>query len=263
MNTRYALWLNGQGLHDLDERILITDIQESAPRMQTSTVANARYDGLRVTRRTRQSLSVTISFLVREYDTARRKELCARVCAWADQGGKLTLSDRPGQYLQVHCDTPPAVTSALRWTDPLTMVFTAWEQPYWQNEFPTSVHQEIPAQTATTLTILPRGSASCCFLEATLSNPGSAAVTSLTVSTGNTMFHLADPALIAPGTSLTIGYDTNGFLTILSGGVSMLHARSADSSDDLLLTPGQANQVTITADQFIAATLKARGIYLA
>ena len=66
MNTRYAVWLDNHGLHDLDETILITDIQEANPRMRITTADNARYEGQRVIRHARQSLSVTVSFLIRE-----------------------------------------------------------------------------------------------------------------------------------------------------------------------------------------------------
>lgn len=262
MNTRYAIALNGAGLQDLDARILVTDIQESAPRVQRTTVANARYDGLRLIRESRQSLSVTVTFLLREYDTARRKALCADVCVWAASGGWLTISDRPGQRLRVHADVLPAVTSALRWTDPLTLTLIALEQPYWQDEYPTSLHQDIPAETLTTLSLLPPGNAPHCPLTCTLVNHGTTAATALTLNAGDTLFRLSDPALIPAGGTLIIDYDEQGLLRIRSGSTSMLHARSADSSDDLLLIPSQVNSVSILCDQPLTASLHARGMYL-
>lgn len=262
MNTRYAIALNGVGLQDLDARILVTDIQESAPRVQRTTVANARYDGLRLIRQSRQSLSVTVTFLLREYDTARRKALCSDVCAWAASGGWLTVSDRPGQRLRVHADGLPAVTSALRWTDPLTLTLTALEQPYWQDACPTALHKDIPAETLTTLSLLPMGNAPHCPLTCTLVNHGSSAATTLTLNAGDTVFRLADPALIAVNGTLAIDYDDQGMLRIRSGSTSMLHARSADSSDDLLLTPGHSGSVSILCDQPLTATLHTRGMYL-
>ena len=262
MNTRYALWLNNQGLHDLDERIIITDVQESAPRMRTVTAANAHYDGQRVTRRTRQSLSLTVSFLIREYDTARRKHLCSTVCAWANTGGWLTISDRPGQRLRVCCETLPAVSSSLRWTEPLTITFTAWEMPFWQDESPVRTFLSVSAGKAASAVIRPHGDAPCTFLEGSFTNTGTANVSSLTIAAGSSVFHLNDPALIPPGATLTIGYDDNLLLYIRTGDASMLHARSADSSDDLTLTPGRPCAVSITGSQNLSVTLQARGLYL-
>lgn len=262
MNTRYALCLNGLGLHDLDERILITDIQESVPKFRTTTVANARYDGLRVTKHTRESLSVTVFFLIREYHTARRKALCSDICAWAASGGWLTLNDRPNQRLHVQCKSLPAITSALRWTDFLSITFTAWETPYWQDTAPVSVHLDAPACQTVSAVMLPPGTAPICFLEAAIVNRGSESASQLVITAGDTVFRLSAPQLIPGDAALSIGYDDQGFLFIRSNNTSLLQSRTADSSDDLLLTPGHPGAITITCDQPVTASLKARGLYL-
>lgn len=261
MNTRYAVWLDNHGLHDLDETILITDIQEANPRMRITTADNARYEGQRVIRHARQSLSVTVSFLIREYDAARRKALCTQVCAWAANGGWLTTSDRPGQQLQVLCESLPAA-SALHWTEPLSITFTAYEQPYWQDEHPILYPIDVAAGVESTLTLMPQGNAPYAFLEADITNTSPYTMTELSIRAGDTQFHLADAALLPVGEMLCIAYDRHGFLTIRSGSTSMLHARSAASSDDLLMVPGQACEAGVTCSQHAHAVLKARGLYL-
>lgn len=261
MNTRYAVWLDNHGLHDLDETILITDIQEASPRMRITTADNARYEGQRVIRHTRQSLSVTISFLIREYDAARRKALCTQVCVWAANGGWLTTSDRPSQRLQVLCESLTAASS-LHWTEPLSITFTAYEQPYWQDEHPVLYPADVAAGVESILTLMPQGNAPHTFLEADIINTASSTMTELSIRAGDAQFHLADSALLPAGETLHIAYDRHGFLTIRNGSTSMLHARSASSSDDLLMAPGQACDVGVTCSQRAHVVLKTRGLYL-
>lgn len=56
MVTRYSAWLNGVGLQDLDEKIVIFDISESSPNLEMNTLRNGAFDGQRVLRQYRSSL---------------------------------------------------------------------------------------------------------------------------------------------------------------------------------------------------------------
>ena len=77
MITRYRVWLDGQGLSEMDPSIIVTDVTESEPEMHLSAVARAQGDGMLVTRRSRRSLSVTVRFLIREYNPLRRSAGCS------------------------------------------------------------------------------------------------------------------------------------------------------------------------------------------
>lgn len=110
--------------------------------------------------------------------------------------------------------------------------------------------------------MLPNGTAPICFLEAAVVNRGSTSASQLVITAGDTVFRLNAPELIPANASLSIGYDDQGFLFIRSSSTNLLQSRTADSSDDLLLTPGRPNTITITCDQPVTASLKARGLYL-
>lgn len=253
MITRYHCALNGQGLQDVDPAICVTDIQESAPPLRATTAAGLG-DGQRLLRLSRGSLSVTVTFEVHAYDPARRKAIAQKACAWAREGW-LTVSDRPGQRLRVICDRLPTVGSALRWTDPLTIGFTAYELPYWQELHPA---QTIWTGRSGSATLSPAGSVPCC-LEAEVTALG--AVSRLTLAVNGRSMALTNLGLSA-GQTLRLGYDEahhRQFLRI--GDASALDKRTAASADDLLLEPRQPNAVSLAADGEVKAILRGYGIW--
>jgi len=79
MTTRYGCSLNGLALHDLDDSIYVLDIVESPPAVRLETAARPAGGGSHVLGMARQSLSVRVSFAIREYDVARRKAVCSQV----------------------------------------------------------------------------------------------------------------------------------------------------------------------------------------
>ena len=253
--TRYACAINGQGLQDIDPTIYITDIQESAPKIKATTANNAFYDGLHLTRMQRQSLAVSVTFCVREYDTARRKAVAEMACEWA-RDGWLTINDRPDQRLYVVCDKLPVIPSSLKWTDALTIGFTAYALPYWQAAYPA-----VATYTGTngSVSIAPAGNRDC-YLEAEIEATGGT-VNTLTISVGGGTFSFSGLGL-AKGQKLSIGYDDDRHLQYMRiGNASVLSKRTAASSDDLMLHPRKQNAVTITANTAVRANIKARGLW--
>ena len=66
---------------------------------------------------------------------------------------------------------------------------------------------------------------------------------------------------LSPSDPLTLAYDGRHRLTIRAGTGDAQGFRTAVSSDDLLLVPGQANTVRIVADRKCLVSLMAPGIY--
>lgn len=253
--TRYACAINGHGLQDIDPKIFITDIQESAPKIKATTANNAFYDGLHLTRMHRQSLALNVTFCVREYDTARRKAVAEKACEWA-RDGWLTINDRPNQRLYVVCDKLPVVTSSLKWTDDLTIGFTAYALPYWQEQYP--ITSTYTGENGS-VNVSPSGNRDC-FLEAYITADGGT-VNTLTIETNEQKFAFSGLGL-AKGQKLSIGYDDEHHLQYMRiGNMSVLSKRTASSSDDLMLYPRKQNTVSITADATVIATVKARGLW--
>lgn len=250
MMTRYGAWLDGIGLHDIDPRLYIMDIEESYPDVSVITASSAGREGLRVTNRRRQSLTVTVRFMVHEYNTAARKGVFQKIAAWA-QGKYLTISDRPGQRLRVHCDSVPTAQSALKWTGTQSITFTAYEKPYWEEE---TALTAVKSGTSGSFPMTPPGTAEKCYLSFTAVNNGTAALTALTVNAGDTVMKL-EGMNIQTGGTVTVEYDDEGVLHV------PVSARTADSSDDLMLLCGKENNVSFTADQAVSITFTTRGRY--
>lgn len=254
--------LNGLSPAAIDPAVLLIDVREHPPQMSRLTLPMAGREGLQLTRQQRASLSVTCELELHDPDPVRRKSLCQRVARWAAPGGWLTLSDRPGQRLRVTCDAPPVLPSALHWTQPVSVTFTAWEAPWWEDARPTAATATAPAATGSLL-LRPPGDLPA-PLAASFTAQG--AVSALSLACGGATVALSGLAMAA-GETLTIDYDDRQLLRIVirSGAGaerSALRCRSADSPDDLWLTPRQDNKVSWQAAGPVTASVSARGRYL-
>lgn len=252
MNNRFSCALRGVPMESIDPVVRVTDVTELPPRMWVTTAPTARH-GLKLLRRVRESLTVRVSFLMHEYDPARRRELLSRVHAWADRGGWLTTSDRPGQRLSVVCDTLPTL-SALCWSDELQLEFTAYAVPFWETE------AESETVTDSTATLTLDGNADGCPVSAEITNAGANTLTTLTLQCGNTQMTF-DGLALAPGGAFTLTAE-NGLLRAEVQGESVLMRRTADSSDLLLADGGVETAVRVSADQAVHARFHARGRWL-
>lgn len=257
MRGRYECWLDGQGLTAIDESIILLDISEHSPRLTCITEANASYDGQRLLRQTRQSLTVTITFEVHEYDTVRRSRIIDQVCAWAS-GQVLTVSYRQDQQLHVACTSFPCVGSALRWTEKLTLALTAFALPYWESSRPTAA--ALAACKSGAVHLRPAGTAESCFLSGEVTGEGILTNT-LRISCNGKHFFFTQLGL-AHGETLAFGYDEQMLLFFRKGSASVLSKRTPDSADDLILLQRQDNAIALEADGAISARLWGRGLYL-
>lgn len=261
MRTRYEAMVDGIPLSSVDPAILIADIQETEPDVRRQTANFPTGDGQRVLRTVRQSLRVTVLFEIHTQDVRRRADICERVVRWA-QGRFLAVNYRPEQRLRVICETPPAVTSTLSWTQRLKVVFAAYAVPFWEDA------------RSTRLTVMRDAWASChiggtakeTLVEATVQNTGGAPVTSLTVAAGtaaDTLTTLSFYGVIIPaGGSLVIAYDDARVLSATVAGGSVLSKRTQTSSDDLVVPCGARSIFGCSADGAIKTTFSFRGWYL-
>ncbi len=250
--TRYQVWLDQQGLQDIDPAIYITDIQEQPPSQLLSTAARAQGDGVFLARRNRQSLSVTVRFAIREPRPARRQAVLQKVRVWAQQGEFLSTSDRPHQRLRVQVENLPALQSALKWTDALPITFTAYTAPWWEDAQPT---------TSATSTLYLPGDAPSAPMDLRWVCAGNPPA-ELTITTPLSSITFRDLP-VSKGRELVISHES-GVLTATVDRHDVLPHRTPESSDDLLLPCGQSSTVTITADGAAATgcTFSARGRWL-
>ena len=256
--SRNRVWLNRQGLADIDPAVVIYDVSYEAPEITTHTVDRARYNGSRVMRQRMGSSSVTITFAVREYDPPRRQDIMHRITAWAMGGGILTTDDRPNQRLHVVCTSAPSVQSSLKWADSQEMEFSAFDQPFWEDVTP-AVKSLTGTDESGQLNGV--GAAADPFIEVRVEAAEN--VTALTLTAGDTSFAFSGIS-IAAGEALVIEYDETHTLRIYNEdtGVSYLDKRSASSDDDLMIKVGRFSPVSFTANGLCTAVFKARGLYL-
>ena len=258
MVTRYEVWLNKKSLSAIDPAIYILDIAYGAPKFAMAANDIPGRNGQRITDRYAQSTSVVVTFEIRETDVARRQEVAGRVQAWAMQGGALTTNDRRGQRLNVICEDPPSIGSALKWTQALKMTFTAYEQPFWEDEHPRTVTLE---GTDAQKSLYVPGFGAYARAEATVRNMSGGVISALTVQTGESTFEFEGLGL-TNGATLEIGYKENGMLYIRCGEETKMQCRTARSDDDLMIQTGKAETVGVRATGAVSATFKARGLYL-
>lgn len=251
MREMLACALNGQEFLALDPRLYIQDIEEQArTRVETAALAGGGQRALGGCRR--EGLTVTLRFMVKERDRAARQRVIDRVNAWAGEGW-LTCSTRPEQRLYVLC-TQPAGSAARKWSEDLQVVFAAYDRACWQERYPVSVTMSGQAGEAE---LRPMGSQPCC-LEAEITNVSGGTVNRALLAAQGQKVEFAGLSLAA-GKKLSISYDAHHLLCAAVDGEGRLACRTADSDDDVRLTPGQSNAVRFEADGACDVTLYARG----
>lgn len=238
MRTRYDVALDGQPLSAVDGRVLVLDVTELSPETESIRARWAGREGCLMQDVRRVCLAVRVTLEVHERDPMRRSQVISRVMAWT-RGRMLTVSNRPGQRLRVRCTSLPE-TSALCWTQALTLVFTACETPWWEEQTPSRVLAKSSLDTTVKLYLASDAPAP---LEATITNvsPSGAAFDSLTIRCGGQALCFVHLGMDA-GERLCIGHDDADRLTLAvegkTGRRSVMANRTPESSDEIWLQPG-------------------------
>lgn len=249
---RLNAWLGGQDLRSLDPRILIREISEDTPEIETDFGTWPGRAGQIMLTRERRSLRVAIRFAIRElYDLAARAQVLDTVNAWA-QDGYLSVSYRPQRRLYVYRVGPAAPDTIRDYTAEYTVAFEAVASPYWEDVSTTSWTAS-GASGSGTLAV--RGNLPAC-VEATVT-PTGGTLSTLTLTVGGTSMTFSGLG-VPNGTAFRVAYDERGLLGIGTASASKLSCRSAASADDLIAGPGSAD-VSFTAGTACTVTLEARG----
>lgn len=258
MTTFMANWqyltcaLDGTELTSIDDRIFIEEIIEE-PIFTPEVARKPTRGSLMLNSPGRDQLNIKITVYVKERDRAERVKVIRKVAAWANAGGTLTCGYRQYQEIYVKCITAPK-TTVWDTRQRIEMVFTSYEG-YWRDDTPET---DEGTGTSLTLALTPKGDISC-PLEAEIT--ANAAVASVTLACGSNTIALTSLTL-ASGDVLKIQYDENGFLTIKVGTTSYLGYRSAESADDIWLTPNTENSITFTSNASCTVTVIGKGVYL-
>ena len=256
MRTRYLVALDGVELSAIAPEIIVTDITHSAPVREVRTSDIAGRNGKLYTRTITSSTGVIVSFEIHTPDVRRRAAIMEDVQRWAMPGGVLTTSDRPDRVLRVVCESLPTIGSAQKWTGSCSIGFVAYAVPFWEDEAPRRV--SITGNGSKSLFV--PGFAASASVEATVKNTGRGAISTVTLTAGDTSMTFAGLALGA-GQTMTIAHDARGLLTARVSGTSVLDKRTAASSDELELEPGKNAALSVTTNGTSSTTFEVRGRY--
>lgn len=256
VRTRYGFRLNGVDIADIAPEIIVLDVGYDAPAREVKTTRLAERDGQIVTGTNTSSQSVSIQFEIHTQDILRRAQVLDDVRRWALKGGWLTTDDMRGKRLSVVCESPPALSSSLKWTQRLTATFAAYACPYWEDDIPMNITISGNGRS----TIYVPGCAAPAGIEVTVTNVGSAAISRVSMAAGDTAMEF-DRLSLAAGKTLEIGHDQRGMLYARIDGTSVLGKRTAQSHDDLILEPGKQAQIVVNTNGTARARFLVRGRY--
>ena len=250
MISRYEAYMDGIALSSIDPSIYILNIEPGdASRKFKSNKVAGRY-GLRLSGVEVESTSETITFEIHEYDTVKRMAICQNVQKWA-KGEILTVSDRPGQRLRCVCESLPKV-NARDWTEAISMTFTAYNPPFWEEETKTVVSI---TGTSVNQTVYVPGNAEEALVE--LSVKANASAGGFTVAVNEVQLTVL--VSMAVNDVVTITYDKKGIQSIKKGNTSILDKRTG--ADDLLAKCGVLNVFALSSDASVTATFSVRGCW--
>ena len=258
MMTRYRAALDDKQLDALAAGIIITDIAYTSPAPQIVSSALAGRNGMRVQGKTYGVSGVKIEFEIHEQDVKRRQDVCKKIQGWAIDGGWLTTNDKTGLRLRVVCSELPEIRSALRWTERLSVAFTAYENPMWEEIYPTKVTAN---KNGEGVHLFVGGTAEETLVDVVLENTGEAPITNVSVYAGESVIELENLSL-QPGEKVEIGHGYSDIICMYAGDVSCLANRTAESADDLVIKCRKRSAVGFTCDGTARATFTTRGRYV-
>ena len=265
MISRYEVWLNNTALSEVAPSVYISDIAYQAASLSRSTGRLAARDGqFSGNKEYFPESKVSISFSVREYDTELRQRVAQDVVLWASKGGWLNTSDRQGLRMYVKPTRLPAVFSALKWTDTLTVEFTAFDYPFWEEVKPTTVELD-PGGFEQVFLHGVHSAYMCAEITA------KAKLTTVTIGCAGTKIVLSG-ITVNSGEKIVISYtdehhilEINNVVTDSSTGkvteTSLLDKRTAGSNDDLIAKVGW-NDVYFQSNASATCVLSVRGVYV-
>lgn len=255
LRTKSSIAINNVYLHDVDSRIIVQSITESEARLNPRAVTLASRTGQRLTGLERQTMDVTVHFSVLgRRDMIGRAQVIERVAAWAASGSILTVDYRPNRQLHVVCVQYPSIGNIKEWDGAETIIFRAYEQPYWEDVLP----MRYARQGSGAVCVINPGTMAA-PLEFEAVNNGEETVEALAVMMGDQLLGF-DGLDLAPGDTVRVWYQ-DGVMHAGAGGASVYGKRTTASVDDLMLAPG-ANDVYVTSDGACDWRITVRGRYL-
>lgn len=254
----YLVTLDDYAMTDVSKFVRILDVIELQHKRTTNTQARLGAPGSVVTRDHIDSRQVRVQFTLLTSDPVERTAALSAISAWAMRGEYLKISDRPGQQLRVVCTDAPLTMSKRKWTEACEVIFTAFDQPFWEDVTPM---QSVVTLMDGTLSIFPPGNVRQVPLTISVT-PQVETLTSLTIAANGAEIAFSGLAVPA-GKTLAIDY-VEGFLTAkwtADDGAVVPCLKYRTGPEFIPLNTLQQNDVTIKADVTVRIIVSARGWY--
>lgn len=258
MRTKVRMSLNNEWLDEIDSRIVLQSVNESAPAMAQNAINKIGGIGQIATSKSRTTLDVSVSFTIKDVNNYEgRAELLNRLNAWFNKGGILRVNYRPKERLNVICTQLPAVGYVRNWTNEYTVNLRAMVTPYWEQD-------ELDTVTVTTA-----NNARSFMVDGTVETPVFFTMENKSTGTiNNATVILNDQRMVfnglnlKSGMALVVDYNDNGIMRIrIRNGSTYTDAmakRTAASVDELMARPGE-NALQIISDRICLWNVYARG----
>ena len=256
MKSRFTAIMDGISLNEIDDRIVITEVEHYPASVFYDATSIANRYGQIITNKTYSETECRITFMLRVYRTDERQKACQEIVRWA-KGSILEVNDRPGQRLRCVCKQPPAISSVEYWLREITMIFTGYAVPFWEETIPSELVLLGDDEEGT---LFVPGNAEDPFVSVEVT-PQSGTLTSITLTVGE--YSIALTGLnVSTSQTLVISYDDRNIQSIKVGNNSVLSKRTASSSDDLIAKVGGNSNCSVTSNVNVKAKFTARGCWL-
>lgn len=248
--------LNGQQLDELSEEVVIQSVDPGVPH-ETVSAVNRMGSGQRMTTQHWDTLDISVSFGINIPKTKPilRRQIFDMVIAWALQKGWLTFNQIENRRVYVDKVTLPDSGDLRDWTSTYTIIFRAYNVPFWQDVIPVSATS--PIQSGWTVTLPVTGNVET-PIDVQFQNASGMLIPNFSVSAGGKTINMTGVNIDA-GQTLEITHGVDGLLRANVSGRDVYG--KITNYDDLLVSPGNVN-VSISASRAGRATVSAFGRWL-
>ena len=239
MTTARSAAINGAELKDVDSRVYVLGTSCDAPKETQQGAAFGGRSGQRVTVNRREYLDIKVTFGIdirKEHLNERSEvfELCMAWAALAREGAWITIGSKKDRQIWARTYQLPAEGDQWQWASQYTIVFRAWEAPWWQATEPITIRRSGVSSLQQQISVTGNRRT---VLDFEFTNTSGSTINALSISTGSATMAFTGLGL-ADRSTLAITHREDGLLQIRINGVSALAFRTPESDNDLWIDPG-------------------------
>lgn len=248
---------HGEELDEIHEAIVIRSIDTGATQEALAAVDTTKGWGQRMTGQHWQTKDVTVKFAINipKRQMALRREIFDAVCAWANQKGWLRVNYIERKQLRVDKVILPAAGDPWDWTADYTIIFRAYNIPFWTDRDPVTVKSGTAASGVMYIDV---GGSVESSMEADFVNRSGKTINNFRIRCGENTIRLSGLNMGGSAT-LRIYHGVDDLLKITVNNQSVYDCYTG--ADDLFVTPGRT-RVEFEADRAGILTAYAYGRYV-